>query len=98
MPDENVQDYLAHEEIKWQLILAERLGREITDSRTSSGWSKRRFTIGNGMMGFKELYEVMLNVEIALNNRPLSCVEEDVDLPVLTPNSILFREQISHQK
>ena len=34
--------------------------------------------------------EVLLDVEIAVNNRPLSYVEDDVQLPVLTPNLIMY--------
>ena len=33
----------------------------------------------------------MLDVEIAINSRPLSYVEEDVEQPLLTPNSFLFQ-------
>ena len=33
---------------------------------------------------------VILDIEVALNNRPLSYVEDDPQLPVLTPNSLLF--------
>ena len=32
----------------------------------------------------------MLDVETALNSRPLSYVEENVEQPLLTPNSFLF--------
>ena len=31
----------------------------------------------------------MLDVEVALNNRPLSYIEDGVELPVLTPNAML---------
>ena len=31
----------------------------------------------------------MIDVEVSLNNRPLSYVEDDVQLPLLTPNSML---------
>jgi hypothetical protein len=31
-----------------------------------------------------------LDVEVALNNRPLSYVEDDLQLPVLTPNALQF--------
>ena len=31
-----------------------------------------------------------LDVEINLNNRPLSYLEDDPQLPVLTPSSMLF--------
>ena len=47
-------------------------------------------TIGNGFLSWKELEEVILDVEVSLNNRPLSYVEDDVQLPVLTPNTLLF--------
>ena len=32
----------------------------------------------------------MLDVEVALNNRPLSYLEEDAQLPVLTPYAMMF--------
>ena len=34
----------------------------------------------------------MLDVEIAVNNRPLSYVEDDVQLPLLTPNLMMYRQ------
>lgn len=46
-------------------------------------------TIGNGTLRWPELEEVVLDVEVALNNRPLSYLEDDIQLPVLTPNSML---------
>ena len=50
-------------------------------------------TIGNAYLTFDELKEVFLNVEIALNGHPLSYAEDDAQLPVLTPNSMLFSQQ-----
>ena len=41
-------------------------------------------------MKWDELKEVLLDIEIALNGRPLSYVEDDVHLPTLTRNSMLF--------
>ena len=32
---------------------------------------------------------MVLNVEVAVNNRPLSYVEDDVELPVLTPVTMM---------
>ena len=49
-------------------------------------------TIGNACLSFEELKEVFLDVEIALNGRPLSYVEDDAQLAVLTPNSMLFSQ------
>ena len=40
----------------------------------------------------RKLKEVFLDVEIALNGRPLSYAEDDAQLPVLTPNSMLFSQ------
>ena len=49
-----------------------------------------RKTIVNAYLTFDELKEVFLDVEIALNGRPLSYVEDDdAQLPVLTLNSML---------
>lgn len=49
-------------------------------------------TIGNAYLTFDELKEVLLDVEIALNGRPLSYVEDDAQLAVLTPNSMLYTQ------
>ena len=38
---------------------------------------------------WEELEEVILDIEVALNKRPLSFLENDIELPVLTPNTIL---------
>ena len=46
-------------------------------------------TIGNGTLHWAELEEVGLNVEVALNNRPLTYLDEDIQLPVLAPNYML---------
>lgn len=49
-------------------------------------------TIGNGFLTWKEL-EVLLDVEVAMNNRHLSYVDGDVQLPILTPAAMLFPQQ-----
>ena len=46
--------------------------------------------IGCGLLSWQELEEVLVDVEITLNDRPLSYVEDDVALPILTPNSMMF--------
>ena len=88
---ERVHNWLATHGIKWQFNLSrapwwggqfERLVGLVKQSLYK--------TIGNGNLLWKELQEVILDIEIALNNRPLSYVEEDVQLPMLTPNALLF--------
>ena len=34
--------------------------------------------------------EVLLDVEVTLNNRPLSYIEDEIEFPTLTPNTMLF--------
>ena len=48
-----------------------------------------RKAISNGTLNWTELEEVVLDIEININNRPSNYVEDDIELPVLTANSIL---------
>ena len=48
--------------------------------------------IGWAFLIFDELEEVVLNVEVAVNNHPLSYVEHDVELPVLTPVTMMYAQ------
>ena len=48
-------------------------------------------TIGAASLTWEELTAVVLDVEIQLNHRPLSYVEDDVQLPILTPSAFLFQ-------
>ena len=56
------------------------------------GFVKQAFnkSVGNLSITWSELQDVLLDVEVALNNRPLSYVEEHAQLPVLTPNILQF--------
>lgn len=73
MRDEQVQDFLAHQDINWQFKLSR------------AAWWGGQFvrliglvkislykTIGKGILTLNELCEVILDVEIALNDRPLN--------------------------
>lgn len=89
--DEKFQDWLAKQGIKWQFNLsrASRWGGQferLVDLLKQSLYK----TIGNRNLQWKELQEVILDLEITLNNRSLGYMEHDVELPVLTPNSLLF--------
>ena len=91
MRDESLQNYLAHQSIVWQFNLSrapwwggqfERLVGIVKQALYKS--------VGRAILTWKELEEVMLDVEVAINNRPLSYVEDDVQLPLLTPNVMLY--------
>ena len=45
--------------------------------------------VGNRTLSWGELSEIVLDVETAINGCPLSYMKEDVELPVLTPSSML---------
>ena len=46
-------------------------------------------SVGNGTLTWSELSDIILDVEIAINGRPLSYLEDDVEMPILTPSSML---------
>ena len=46
---------------------------------------------GRATLSWDELSEVLLEVETLVNRRPLSYVEDDLGLPILTPASFLFQ-------
>ena len=91
--DEQLQAYLAEERITWRFNLS-RAPWWGGQFERLVGVFKRAFykTIGGGMLSWTELCEVVLEVETQLNRRPLSYVEEDVQLPLLTPASFLFQK------
>ena len=90
---EQVNDFLAKNNITWQFNLSktpwwggqyERLVGLVKQSLYK--------VIGASHLKWKELEEVVLDVEISLNNRHLTYVEDDVELSVLTPNLMITGE------
>ena len=88
--DEQVNDYLARNNIKWQFNLSKAPWWGGQYERLI-GLVKQAFykVVGRSSFMWKELQEIILDVEICLNNRPLAYVEDDHELPVLTPNAII---------
>eukprot|EP00794_Sanderia_malayensis_P007573 gene7573-biopygen6100 len=91
MKDEKLRDFAAHQNISWQFNLSkapwwggqfERLIGLIKQSLYK--------TIGRAQLKWNELEEVILDVETALNNRPLGYIEDDIQQPILTPNVMMF--------
>ena len=91
--DEKLNDFLARHQItrKFNLGRAPWWGGQF-ERMIGLVQTAVRKTIGNACLSFEELKKVFLDVEIALNGRPLSYVEDDAQLPVLTPNSMLFSQ------
>ena len=93
MKDEKTQDYLAHHNVLWQfnLSMAPWWGGQF---ERLVGVVKQAFykAVGLALLMFHELEEVILDVEMVVNNPPLSYVEDDVELPVLTPATIMYSQ------
>ena len=47
--------------------------------------------IGRATLSSDELSQVLLDADTQVNHRPLSYVEDDIELPILTPASFLFQ-------
>ena len=91
MRDEKFQNFLAHQGIQWQFNLSRAPGWGGQFERMV-GLLKGALhkPIKNGMLSWPELQEILLDIEVALNNRPLNYVDDDIQLPILTPSSFLY--------
>ena len=85
------QDFLIKEEIQWKFNLSrapwwggqfERMVGLVKQSLYKA--------TGYANLNLNELEEILLDIEVNLNNRPLTYLEDDVAFPVLTPNSLIF--------
>ena len=47
--------------------------------------------IGGAKLYWKELSEALLDIETQINRRPLDYIEDDVEMPTLTPATFLFQ-------
>ena len=90
--DERLQGLLEQHEISWKFNLSrppwwgghfERLIGVVKSSMFKA--------IGGATLTWSELSEVLLDVETQINRRPLSYVEDDVELPILTPATFLYQ-------
>ena len=91
MKDERLHDWLAKFEIKWQFNTSRAPWWGGQFERIVGLMKQALYKAGGGtLLTWNELQDLLLDVEVALNNRPLSYVEDDVQLPILTPNSLMF--------
>ena len=52
-------------------------------------------TIGKAQLTWAELEEVLLDIKIIINNRPLTYIEEEIDHPILTPNNLILGRDVN---
>ena len=91
MKEEVFNDFWAKYSIRWQFNLS-RAPWWGGQFERMVGLVKQVFhkTVGGANLKWDELQDVLLNCEIVLNNRPLRYVEDDAQLPILTPNVMMF--------
>ena len=91
-----VNDFLARRNILWVFNLAR--------SPWWGGFFERmvglmkvalRKAVGRASLTFDQLKEVLMDVEVQLNNRPLGYMEDDIESLPLTPNTLIHRANIS---
>ena len=51
-------------------------------------------TTGKAQLIWAELEEVLLNIEIILDNRPLTYIEEEIGYPIFTPNTLILGHDV----
>ena len=90
--DERLQGFLEESEITWKFNLSrapwwggqfERLIAVVKQAMYK--------VVGGATLTWSELSEVLLDLETQINRRPLSYVEDDPELPTLTPATFLYQ-------
>ena len=88
---EEVNSYLTNQEIKWKFNVSKAPWWGGQFERMVALVKSALFkVVGASTLTWNELESLLLDVEITLNNRPLNYVEDDVQMPILTPNSLTF--------
>ena len=91
LKNEKTHDFLATNDIQWKFNMSRAPWWGGQFERMVGLVKQSIFkVIGKSSLSWNELSEVIIDAEVTLNNRPLSYVEDDIDLPVLTPNMMMF--------
>ena len=94
--NEKVNDYIAQQEILWQFKLSQAPWWGGQFERLISLIKVAMYkTIGKNSLMWYELEKVLMDIEITLNKRPLSYVKDDIQMPILTPNTMIHGISIS---
>ena len=92
---ERFQDDLSESCIKWQFNLShapswggqfERMVRLMKQCLYKS--------VGKANLKWNKLEEILLDIENTLNNRPLCYLENDIQFPIVAPNTLVCRENM----
>ena len=89
--DERVRDLLEQYDISWKFNLSRAPWWGGQFKRLIGVVKSAMYKIiGGAMLTWDKLCDVILDMEIQINQRPLSYIEDDVELPTLTPTTFLF--------
>lgn len=90
--DEQLQGFLESHDVRWKFNLSRAPWWGGQFERLIGVVKKAMHkVIGKATLSWNELTEVLLDVETQVNRRPLGYVEDDVELPILTPASFMFQ-------
>ena len=94
-----MNDWLAKQNTQWQFILSRApwWGGQFESLIVVMKQSMYK-AIGNGHLRWHKLEEVILDVETTLNKRPLGYLEDDIQMPILTPTLCCLDCQIKFLK
>ena len=88
---EEFNEFLTKENIKWKFNLPRAPWWGGHFERLIGLTKQSLFkSLGKTSLSWNELESVLLDVEVNLNNRPLTYIEDDIQYPILTPNSMLL--------
>ena len=91
-----MQEYLIKEQIKWKFKLSRapwiRFGKMVALVKQSPFKATGRPNLNK-----QELEEILLDIEIVLNNQLLIYIEENIQMSVLAPNTLLYGQPIMIQ-
>ena len=90
--DEQVQGLLQQYDITWKFNLSRAPWWGGQFERLIGIVKSAMYKVIRGAtLSWSELSEVLLDIEIKINRRPLSYMEDDIELPTLTPATLLFQ-------
>ena len=94
--DQKLHNFLSSETISWKFNVpkASRWGGQF-ERLIGLIKASLYMTIGKAQLTWAELEEVLLDIEIILNNRPLTYIEKEIDYLILTPNSLILGRDIN---
>ena len=88
---EEFSEFLSKWNIKWKFNLQRAPWRGGHFERLIGLTKQSLFkSLGKTNLRWNELESILLDVEVNLNNQPLTYIEDNIQYPILTPNSMLL--------